>query len=134
MSKYICVINSYFTCFFKQNVVSEYEAPFNKNSKESNGMSLHSKDSTGKSHSRFASNDYEAIINHAEYQTAVNFYSSNTRSSTFFNDSIISEYSEITGVTNNEEEIYSNPGYSKEDVYTCFEKKKFCMVKRSDIR
>ena len=75
-------------------------------------MSLHSKDSTGKSHSRFASNDYEAILNHAEYQTAIQFYSSATRSSTFFNDSIISEYSEITDATNDEEEIYSDPGYS----------------------
>ena len=93
-------------------------------------MSLHSKDSTGKSHSRFTSNDYEAILNHAEYQTAIRFYSNTTKASTSFNDS---EYSEITDATD-EEEIYSDPGHSKEDIYACFEKKKFRMIKRNDVR
>ena len=38
------------------------------------------------------------------------------------------------GTTANDEEIYSDPGYSEADIYACFEKKKFRMVKRNDIR
>ena len=32
------------------------------------------------------------------------------------------------------EEIYSDPGHSEADIYSCFEKKKFRMIKRNDIR
>ena len=96
-------------------------------------MSLHSKGSTGKSYSRFASNDYEAILNHAEYETAINFFSNSTRASAVYNNSLISEYSEVADAID-KEEIYSDPGHSKEDIYACFEKKKFRMIKRIDIR
>ena len=96
-------------------------------------MSLNSKDSTGKSHSRFACIDYEAAPNLAGYGTAIQLYSNTTRTSTTYNNSIISEYSEITDATD-EEEIYSDPGHSKEDIYACFEKKKFRMIKRNDVR
>jgi len=96
-------------------------------------MSLHSKDSTGKSYSRFSCNDYEAAPNLAIYETSMQLYYNTTRTSTTYNESISSEYSEITDATD-EEEIYSDPGHSKEDIYACFEKKKFRMIKRNDIR
>ena len=35
---------------------------------------------------------------------------------------------------NDEEEIYSDPGHSEADIYACFEKKKFRMIKRNDVR
>ena len=90
-------------------------------------------DSAGKSCSRFACNDYETAPNLTEYETAIQLYSNTMRESTAYNDSIISEYSVIT-VATNEEEIYSDPGHSKEDIYACFEKKKFRIIKRNDIR
>ena len=50
----------------------------------------------------------------------------------------MSEYSEIGNVdgtaANDEEEIYSDPGHSEEDICACFEKKKLQMIKRSDVR
>ena len=60
------------------------------------------------------------------------------KESTAYNDSLISEYSEVgnpdEATVNDEEEIYSDPGHSKEDIYACFEKKKFRMIKRNDVR
>ena len=48
------------------------------------------------------------------------------------------EYSEVGNVDgttgDDEEEIYSDPGHSEADIYACFEKKKFCMIKRNDVR
>ena len=42
---------------------------------------------------------------------------------------------DVHGTTaNSEEEIYSDPGYSEADIYACFEKKKFHMIKRNDVR
>ena len=92
----------------------------------------------GKSHSRFAGNDYEAILHHSEYASAVHVYSNTVRESTAYDDSLISECSAVGNpdepTVNDEEEIYSDPGHSKEDIYACFEKKKFCMIKRNDVR
>ena len=92
----------------------------------------------GKNHSRLAGNDYEAILHHSEYASAVHVYSNTMRESTAYDDSITSEYSEVANsddaTVNNEEEIYSDPGHSKADIYACFEKKKFRMIKRRDVR
>ena len=89
----------------------------------------------GKGHSRFAGNDYEAILHHSEYASAVHVYSNTVRESTAFDDSLISECSEVGNPdVNDKEEIHLDPGHSKEDIYACFEKKKFHMVKRNDVR
>ena len=61
------------------------------------------------------------------------------RESTAYDDSLISEYSEVGSpdeaiTVNDEEDIYSDPGHSKEDIYDCFEKKKFRMIKRNDVK
>ena len=60
------------------------------------------------------------------------------KESTAYDDSLISEYREVGNpdepTVNDEEEIYSDPGYSKEDIYACFEKKKFRMIKRNDVQ
>ena len=85
-----------------------------------------------------ACNDYEAIQNPDDYATAVRVYSNIVKDSTSYDDTIISEYSEVDDVdntmANNEEEIYSDPGHSEADIYACFERKKFRMIKRNDVR
>ena len=93
-------------------------------------------DSTGKNYSRFACNDYEVAPKMAEYETAIQLYSNNMRESNAFDDSRISEYSEVADAitASDGEEIYSDPGHCKEDIYACFEKKKFCIIKRNDVR
>ena len=93
-------------------------------------------DSTGKNHSRFASNDYEAAPKLAEYETAIQFYSNTMRESTAYYGSRMSEYSEVADATtiNDGEEVYSDPGHCKEDIYACFEKKKFRIIRKNDIR
>ena len=49
------------------------------------------------------------------------------------------DYSEISDVdtavsTNNEEDVYSDPGHSEAAVYDCFEKKRFRKIKLDDVR
>ena len=95
-------------------------------------------DTKGKNYySRIAGNDYEAIHN-PDVASAAQVYSNYISKSTNYDDTIVSVYSEVGDVdgttANDEEEIYSDPGYSKEDIYACFEKKKFRMIKRNDVR
>ena len=45
-----------------------------------------------------------------------------------------SEVDDVDGTTANDEEIYSDPGHSEADIYACFERKKFRMIKRKDVR
>ena len=49
------------------------------------------------------------------------------------------EYSKLEPINrsvavNDDEEVYSDPGYCLAEIYVCFEKKKICMIKNSDIR
>ena len=92
-------------------------------------------DTTGKSYSKV---DYEAIRNPDDYASAAQVYSNYISKSTNYDDTIVSEYSEVEdadGTTaNDEEEIYSDPGHSEADIYVCFEKKKFRIIKRNDVR
>ena len=126
-------------CFIKQNVVTDYEMPSGSYSgiddKESNNVSPHS-DAMGKNYSKFSCNDYEAVKNPDE--SAVHAYSNCVRQSVAYDDAITSEYSEIenadSAIVNDEEDIYSDPGHSEADIYTCFEKKRFRMLKRNDVR
>ena len=123
--------------FVQQNVVSNYEFPSDsyghKNDKESKNS-----DTLGKNYSKITCNDYEAIQNADEYASAVRVYSNTVKDSTSYDDTIESEYSEIEDVdnttTNDEEEIYSDPGHSEADIYACFERKRFRMIKRNDVR
>ena len=96
-------------------------------------------DTIGKNYySKVAGNDYEAIHNPDDYASAVQVYSNYIRESTNYDDTIVLEYTEVEdtdGTTaNDEEEIFSDPGHSEADIYACFEKKKFHMIKRNDIR
>jgi len=93
-------------------------------------------DSAGKNYSRFACNDYEVAPKMAEYETAIQLYSNNMRESNAYDDSRMSEYSEVADAitASDGEEIYSDPGHCKEDIYACFEKKKFRIIKRNDVR
>ena len=96
-------------------------------------------DTIGKNYySKIAGNDYEAICNTDDYASAVQVYSNYISKSTNYDDTMVSEYSEVEdadGTTaNDEEEIYSDPGHSEADIYACFEKKKFRMIKRDDVR
>ena len=119
----------------KQNLASNYEFPSgsygHKNEKEPNNS-----DTLVRNYSKIACNDYEAIQNPDE--SAVHVDSNTIKDSTNYDDTIISEYSELEDVDGttaaNEEEIYSDPGHSEADIYACFEKKRFRMIKRNDVR
>ena len=123
-----------FTWFGQQNVAFDYEFPSGSyNDKESNNSDI-----LKKNYSKIAFNDYEAIQNPDEHASAVHVYSNTVRDSTNHDDTIMPEYSEVDNVdgitVTDEEEIYSDPGHSEADVYACFEKKKFRMIKRKDVR
>ena len=92
-------------------------------------------DTIEKNYSQVTGNNYEAIHNPDEYASAVQVYSNYVRESTNYDDTIVSEVEDADGTTaNDEEEIYSDPGHSEADIYACFEKKKFRMIKRDDVR
>ena len=80
--------------------------------------------------------DYEVIQNPDE--SAVRVYSNTVKDSTNYDDTILPVYNGLEDVdnttANDEEEIYSDPGHSEADIYACFEKKKFRMIKRNDVR
>ena len=121
----------------QQNVTSDYEFPSgtydHKKEKESNNSHT-----LGKNYSKIACNDYEAIQDPDEYASAVQVYSNTVRDSISYDDTIISEYSKVENVddttANDEEEIYSDPGHCEADIYACFERKKFRMIKKNDVR
>ena len=91
-----------------------------------------------KNYSKIACNDYEAIEDPDEYGSAVRVYSNTVGDSTNYDDTTMPEYSEVEDVdgttTNDEEEIYSDPGYSEADIYACFERKKLSIIQRTDVR
>ena len=48
---------------------------------------------------------------------------------------VYSEVEDVDGTTaNDQEEIYSDPGYSEADIYACFERKKLSIIQRCDVR
>ena len=121
----------------QQNVVSDYESPCSYGHESDKGPN--NSDTLGKNYySKVAGNDYEAIQNPNDYAAAVRVYSNIVKDSTSYDDTIISEYSEVEDVditiANDEEEIYSDPGHSESDIYACFERKKFRIIKRNDVR
>ena len=126
-----------FTWFGQQTVARfDYEFPSGSyNDKESNNSDI-----LGKNYSKIACNDYEAIEDPDEYGSAVHVYSNTITVgvSVNYDDTIMPEYSEVDDVdgttVTDEEEIYSDPGHSEADIYVCFEKKKFRMIKRKDVR
>ena len=88
-----------------------------------------------KDHSKPSENNYEAlpVLNMYEkpdYCTPhVSLYEIDTGS--LFRNSM--EYSTEEEALPNDEQIYKDPGYSKEGIYSWFEEKKFRKVKRSNI-
>ena len=99
---------------------------------------LDPQETTTKSHSNIANNDYELLPRPAEYATAIGAYSNIMRESYINYDMSPLECSEVFNVnytsTNDDEEIYADPGYSEADVYACFERKRFHKIKTDDIR
>ena len=90
-------------------------------------------------YSKIAGNDYEAIQNPDDYAAAVHVYSNTIEGSNNYDDAKMPEYSEVEDVDvttgdDDQEEIYSDPGYSEADIYACFERKKLNMIERNDIR
>ena len=127
-----------FMWFGQQNVISDYELPSGSYGHE-NDEEPNNSDTVGKIYySKVAGSDYEAIQNPDDYAAAVRVYANTVKDSTSYDDTIISEYSELEDIdnttANDEEEIYSDPGHSESDIYACFERKKFRMIKRNDIR
>ena len=120
--------------FGQQNVVPEYDFPSDSyNNKEPNNL-----DTLGKNYSNMVCNDYEAIQNPDDYASAVLVYSNTVKDSTIYDDTTISEYSEIEDVDgttgDDQEEIYSDPGHSEADIYACFERKRLSMTERNNVR
>ena len=79
---------------------------------------------------KLACNDYVALQNPPNYATAQEVYSNLEKSFTY-------DYAralECSEVSTNLEEIYLDPGHSKADIYACFERKKFRIIKNRDVR
>ena len=76
---------------------------------------------------KLACNNYISVHNPSTYATALK---SNEKCYTY-------DYAralECSEVSTNVEEIYFDPGHSKADIYACFERKKFCIIKNEDVR
>ena len=74
--------------------------------------------------------NYSALQNPPNYATAQEVYSNLEKSFTY-------DYAralECSEVSTNIEEIYLDPGHSKADIYACFERKKFRIIKNRDVR
>ena len=86
--------------------------------------------SLGKDCPKLMCNDYIALHNPSTYATAMKSYSNLEKSLTY-------DYAralEVSEVSTNVEEIYLDPGHSKADIYACFERKKFHILKNKDVR
>jgi len=86
--------------------------------------------SMGKDRPKLACNDYIALQNPSSYLAAQKSYSNLEKSFTY-------DYArtlECSEVSTNVEEIYLDPGHSEVDIYACFERKKFCIIKNRDVR
>ena len=80
--------------------------------------------------------DYEAIPGPEAYGSAAHVYYNCVGGSINY---AMPEYSKPEPINrsvavNDDEEVYSDPGYCLAEIYVCFEKKKICMIKNSDIR
>ena len=81
----------------------------------------------GKDCPKLTCNDYIALHNPPTYATALKSYE---KSFTY-------DYAralECSEVSTNVEEIYFDPGHSKADIYACFERKRFPIIKNKDVR
>ena len=129
---------------FLQNSIPNYEIPFGSDHHKGNNRSTEvtpysvPQDIVRKSHSKVANNGYEPLPNPAEYLSAIGAYS-NIMSKSITDDDIRAlDYSEISTVdstaTNDDKEVYSDPGHSEAAVYDCFEKKKIRKIEANDVR
>ena len=117
--------------FGQQNVVPEYDFPSDSyNNKEPNTL--------GKNYSKIACNDYEAIKNPEDYAAAILVYSDTVKGSITYDDANMPEYSEVEDIdgttSDDQEEIYSDPGHCEADIYACFERKKLSVIEKNDVR
>lgn len=91
-----------------------------------------------KSRSNVVRKDYEPLPNSTEYASAICVYYSLLRESVTDNDVSALRHSEVPSVnitsTDDEDDVYSDPGHSEAAVHACFEKKRFRKIKRDDIR
>ena len=83
--------------------------------------------------------DYEVIPGPEAYGSAAHVYYNCVAGSSSYDEPAMPEYSQPENINrsiavNDEEEVYSDPGYSLAAIYLCFEKKKICMIKNNDIR
>ena len=91
---------------------------------------------------KLASNDYESV--HGDYSSAQRAYSNILHGPTQYSNVLDPTLSypapqENTRVSASmsladEEAIYSDPGYSQEAIYACFESKKFRTISASAVR
>ena len=124
---------------------SKYEAPFASdhcldNNSRPNEAAPYSvpQDAASKNPEKVKHNDYEPLPDSAEYASGFCAYM-NTMRESLINEGISGlDYAEISNIdpaaTYEEEEVFSDPGYSEADVYACLERKKFRKIKIDDIR
>ena len=79
-------------------------------------------------------NDYEAVPVLSMYEEPEDLtpYEYEVDTGSIFSNSM--EDSTMIETLPDSEQIYQDPGYNKEEIYSWFEKKKFRKIKRSDIK
>ena len=92
---------------------------------------------TVKAHPKSSSGDYMALPALNEYETPFCQMSNTTY---YYEIDVPSadgdniEYSTVNEALPDNEQIYEDPGYKQEKIYAWFEKMKFRMLKRNDVR
>ena len=129
--------------FFQQNSVPNYETLFSskdcQDSSRSNEAAPYSvpQDAISRNPAKVKSNLFQIrLIVHQHYMSIVYV---NTMKETVVSEDVRGlDYSEISNVdivsTNNEEDVYADPGHSEAAVYACFEKKRFRKIKIDDVK
>ena len=93
---------------------------------------------TMKNHSKISNNDYETLPVLNMYEKAPDNWISNVpyryeiAAASAFRESI--EGSMVDEALYDDEQIYEDPGYKKEEIYAWFEEKKFRKIRESDIK
>ena len=102
----------------------------NYRSTELSPTSFLQQNSIGSDCPKAACNDYTALQNWSNFASAQESYSNLEKSFTYDYARAL-EHSEVS---TNIEEIYFDPGHSKADIYACFERKQFHIIKNRDVR
>ena len=85
---------------------------------------------TTKDRLKLAREHYEAVEKTSDYEEALHTYANIPGIPDY---STVSEYEEASN-SDNDEEVFIDPGHDAADMYTCFEKHMCCVINKSDIK